>query len=174
MSIAVTCPKCRGKFELPRHPGERPIRCPLGGHFLQVPSHDSSDTGIQIGNSLQGVPVEDPDKPPHRPAPPRSPFPVQPLVIVLLGVLLLLLALSGSFNLWFLANPRGHFHGAEEARRAEELARQQAEQAKIAAQQAQFLEQQAKQREATLQQRVRELERQVEGLKMELDEAKGK
>jgi predicted Zn finger-like uncharacterized protein len=181
MSLTVTCPKCHAAFDVPNDLAEQPVRCHRCEHvFRPGEAHtEPLATAIQPGLALPlATPkktVEEPEERPfRRPASPRAPFPWPSILIVTVGLLLLLLVMSGGFNLWFLTHADDPFRNAAAAREAAELARQQAVQAERAAAQAEAVRQEAQRKEAALQRRVDELTRQVEALKGELDEARRK
>ena len=180
MSIAVTCPTCQARFEITDDFAELPIRCHRCGDTFERNGKPAAAlaAGIQAGTATKAGSaqkhIEDEPVPFTRPASPRSPFPVTPLLIVALGILLLLFIMSAGFNVWFVVHPDDPFRGAAEARRAADQAQQMQIQAERAAEQALVVQQQAQQREALLQRKVDDLRRKVDALKEQLEEAKRK
>src|SRR5260370_27682987 len=132
MSVAVTCPECQERYEVPDAAAEQLIRsrrceCPIEAK-RQAPASE----GIQakpapvLGSaSRQREEDENPQSDRPRPHPkPRSPFPWTALLVVVIGLLFLLLVFSVGFNVWFIMNPEKHLR-IDEARRAEQMAIQQ-------------------------------------------------
>jgi hypothetical protein len=112
---------------------------------------------------------EPPPSPPHREA--RAPFPVVPILVVLLGMMFFLLVASIGFNVWIFLTPDHGFRGNLQAQRAEEVARQQRVLAEQAAQAAELNKKQADLMQAQLQKQLQDLRRQRDEALQKLHEA---
>jgi hypothetical protein len=118
--------------------------------------------------------IED-DEPLPRHMQARARFPVSPLLIVAVGLLLFLLVLSAGFNVWFFVNPEVHGNRDLDARRAADVARQQQKmQAEDAAQRALVVQQEFQRKQAVLQRDIEDLTRHLEAAKEQLEDAKRK
>jgi hypothetical protein len=120
---------------------------------------------------MSNRPLED-DDPLPRPPQARAPFPMSPFLIVVIGILVFLLFLSGGFNIYILTNPNDPFREAEEARRREAQERQQQMMVQQDAQ-TRRMQQEFQQKLADLQRKNEELTRQLEAAKEQADDAKG-
>jgi hypothetical protein len=158
MSVAVTCPECQERYEVPDEAAQQLIRCRRCQCPIEAKRHAPASEAIQakpepvLGSASRLL--EDDDNPqPDRPRPhpkPRSPFPWTALLVVVIGMLLLLLVFSVGFNVWFIVNPDRHLR-IEEARRAEQVAIQQRMEAERAAAMAQQEEKRARENQAKAQ-----------------------
>jgi hypothetical protein len=144
MTIAVECPECQDRYEVPDQAADQLIRCRRCQCPIDAKRREPQSEGIQTNPTpVLGSPSRqrqhddnaEPERPRRHPKP-RSPFPWTALLIVVIGVLFFLLAFSVGFNVWFLVNPDKLLHMEERARRAEQEAMQQRLQAEQAAQMA--------------------------------------
>jgi hypothetical protein len=158
MSVAVTCPECQERYEVPDEAAEQMIRCRRCQCPIEAKRHAPASEGIQakpapvLGSASRQREDDDNPQPdrPRRHAKPRSPFPWTALLVVVIGLLFLLLVFSIGFNVWFIANPEKHFL-INEARRAEQIAIQQRMEAERAAAMALQDEQRARENQAKAQ-----------------------
>ncbi|MSQ95736.1 MAG: hypothetical protein EXR98_14440 [Gemmataceae bacterium] len=177
MTIAATCPQCEERIDAPDD-GE-PIRCPRCDCLFPLKRRDTYAEGIQAmpapivaAGPCEKAPTLE-DQPPPRHGTPRSPFPVAPMLIVVIGILFFLLVFSVGFNIWFVMQPdRGIFNNA--ARAAEQQAIQQRMIAEQAAQQALMAQQEAQRQQAVQQAEMQALQRQLMEVRTELEVAKRK
>lgn len=154
MSIAVTCPQCQASIDVSDDSADVPIRCQRCAHTFERHAH-----AIQSGPP----PRAETPRPQKRPT---FAFPLVPMLVVVCGILLLLLILSGGLNVWLVSGPEGRGHRAiEEARRAEEQARM----LQMQVEQARQMQVHAEKKQAELQQRIDELQRQNDALRDQLD-----
>jgi len=140
MSLAVICPECQDRYEVPDEAAEQLIRCRRCQCPIEAKPHAPASESIQakpapvLGSAPRRRDDDDNPQPDHtrRHPRPRSPFPWTALLVVAIGLLLLLLVFSVGFNVWFIANPEKHFR-MDDARRAEQMAIQQRMEAEKAA-----------------------------------------
>jgi len=104
----------------------------------------------------------------------RRPFPMSPLLIVVIGILLVLLFISGGFNIWVISNPDHPFRQAEVARAKEDMIRQQQIMVQQGEERARAMQMEFQQKLGTLQRKNDELVAQVEALKEQVEDAKRK
>lgn len=172
MTIAATCPKCDERIDAPDD-GE-PVRCPRCDCLFPLNRKGGYAEGIQtmpapVVIAPRQKTLEPGDDPPPRHGTPRSPFPVSPILVLLIGLLFFLLVFSVGFNIWFVAQPeRGFFMGA--ARAAEQQAIQQRMIAEQAAQQALAAQQEAERRQALQRAELQALQQQLDAARAELAE----
>src|SRR6478752_6348933 len=109
MSIAVHCPKCQARFEIADDLADQPVCCHQCMHVFQRSAANAVAASIQAGlpdvataacrneeSNTDFVPT------PH--ARPRSPFPLVPMLVLMIGFLTFSLVISLGFNIWVLLN----------------------------------------------------------------------
>lgn len=99
MLTTAVCPQCQTRFEVPRDLADQPVRCSRCLHTFRWAE---AANAIQAG--LPRVTASD-DYDPHPAPSPRHPtarpaFPLVPILVLAIGLLILLLAISVGFNLW--------------------------------------------------------------------------
>ena len=130
MSIAVTCPQCQARFDVPDDLADQPIQCHQCLQVFERGSRKAASIGIQAGPARvvpapASLPDESaPSRPLHHPEP-RSPFPVVPLMVVLIGLLFFLLVASVGFNVWITVTPDNRFRIDNRLQQAQADAQQQ-------------------------------------------------
>lgn len=177
MSTVVTCPQCQTRMDLPNELADQPVQChrclsifergrtapsmaiQAGAAPLSKPHHESANGGgthpKPHHESANGPGRE---SPPHREA--RAPFPIVPILILLLGILFIVLIGSVGFNIWFIVTPEHGFRANPQLQRAEALAQQQRVIAEQAVKAAEIDKNQAKLVQAQQAKQIDELKRQ--------------
>jgi len=182
MAIAVMCPRCQTAIEVTDDLADQPICCQRCLHTFERSKGTSS--AIQAGPTRVTAPQDEDDRapPPSRPhAEPRAPFPVVPLLLVLIGLLFFVLVASVGFNVWLVVNPDQRDGMDRRARQAEIQAQQARVQAEQAAELARVNAQQEQERGAELQKKLAEMRRErddaleaLEETRRQLDRLKAK
>jgi Zn-finger nucleic acid-binding protein len=178
MSAAVTCPECQERFESADEGATDTTRCPRCRHLFSRQGRDEFAEGIQTSPVAVASPVGTKQTPEPEEAParhhgtPRSPFPLTPILILLIGVLFFLLVFSISFNVWLVMNGEHRLFGVNAAARAEQQAVQQRILAEQAAQQAQAQQQEAQRKEAVQRRELEQLQQQLNAVRQELEDAR--
>ncbi|HZZ82379.1 MAG TPA: hypothetical protein VFE62_28025 [Gemmataceae bacterium] len=166
MAISVACPKCQAHLEITDDLVDQPIRCHRCENIFRRGDDAAHANGIQVGTARRGPagqPRED-EPPPSRPhATARAPFPMVPLLVLVCGLLVLLLVLSGGFNFWLIAHPDIAFN-RDEVR----MLQAQAAEANERAAQARQQEEQARREAAELKRRLDRSEQTVRELEKRL------
>jgi hypothetical protein len=165
MSMTATCPQCQARIEVPGDLAEQPIQCHRCMTVFERGKAVAS-AAIQVGPAPPAAPPSGATEPapssPHREA--RAPFPLIPLFVLLLGILLFLLVASIGFNVYMVVVPDQGFRVNDRAVQAEARERQQRLMAEQAMQAAEANRKQADLNQARLQ-------KQLEDLRRERDEA---
>jgi uncharacterized paraquat-inducible protein A len=167
MSIVVTCPQCQARIAVPGDLADQPVQCHRCMTVFER-GKELASAAIQAGPAPTAVPLSRPLAPepsaalPHREA--RAPFPLVPLFVLLLGILVFLLIASIGFNVYMMVIPDQGFRVNQQVRQAEMVAQQQRAMAVQAMQDAEANRKQADLNQARLQ-------KQLEDLRRERDEA---
>ena len=99
MPTTAVCPQCQTRFEAPSDLADQPVRCSRCMHtFRWAEAANAIQAGLPRAAGADDYdphPAPSPRHPTARPA-----FPLVPILVLAIGLLILLLAISVGFNLW--------------------------------------------------------------------------